>query len=421
MAGSPRIIARPRDGDGNMRSGRKNARGAARTKNGMTKGRQKWRDAPLTKKAPYKPDAGDRHVRFDERGWETGRCRMAQVTAPILDSTLTTRRTSVAICRFRGATDMSARGSGSVGCQKGAGSHFARRGRSICWSLVALRLPDQRGCARRLDLQDGRSVAAQEHGHAAGLRPGRRDFQAPCRGRLAVRSLLPHLLRARSNRLGFRRRSRYLRRMSPRLRSRPLAGIIEPCLPRPADVEIEIEDAIVRSGIRLECHVANEVGTEQRDERAAAGRKPGQPQWPIRLRAGWDTTRIELLALAVLDASIPFVQHGDLGCCEAVVAPPALHCRLAGLNWHLRGSCDAALRASQTREARRNVVAEQCLLCGWRVANTIPVLEEGNGRTDTLRERRSVDYDWLADVALGHFRPRRRTLPRGPLPLRPES
>ena len=34
------------------------------------------------------PDAGDRHVRFDERGWETERCRMAQVTAPILDSTL---------------------------------------------------------------------------------------------------------------------------------------------------------------------------------------------------------------------------------------------------------------------------------------------------------------------------------------------
>ena len=27
------------------------------------------------------------HVRLDERGWETGRCRMAQATAPILDST----------------------------------------------------------------------------------------------------------------------------------------------------------------------------------------------------------------------------------------------------------------------------------------------------------------------------------------------
>jgi hypothetical protein len=28
------------------------------------------------------------HVRFDERGWETERCRMAQATAPILDSIL---------------------------------------------------------------------------------------------------------------------------------------------------------------------------------------------------------------------------------------------------------------------------------------------------------------------------------------------
>src|SRR3954466_4976692 len=27
------------------------------------------------------------HVRFDERGRETGRCRMAQATAPVLDST----------------------------------------------------------------------------------------------------------------------------------------------------------------------------------------------------------------------------------------------------------------------------------------------------------------------------------------------
>jgi hypothetical protein len=29
----------------------------------------------LTKKAPYKPDAGNRHVRFDERRWETERWR----------------------------------------------------------------------------------------------------------------------------------------------------------------------------------------------------------------------------------------------------------------------------------------------------------------------------------------------------------
>jgi len=34
------------------------------------------------------PDALIGHVRFDERGWETERCRGAQATAPILDSTL---------------------------------------------------------------------------------------------------------------------------------------------------------------------------------------------------------------------------------------------------------------------------------------------------------------------------------------------
>src|SRR5882762_10743426 len=33
------------------------------------------------------PDAGNRHVRFDERGWETGRLAKPQATASILDST----------------------------------------------------------------------------------------------------------------------------------------------------------------------------------------------------------------------------------------------------------------------------------------------------------------------------------------------
>ena len=33
-----------------------------------------------------KPDAGNPHVRFDERGWETGR-RLASAPAPNLDST----------------------------------------------------------------------------------------------------------------------------------------------------------------------------------------------------------------------------------------------------------------------------------------------------------------------------------------------
>ena len=41
----------------------------------------------LTVKPVGEPDALIGHVRFDERGWETERCRMAQGTAPILDST----------------------------------------------------------------------------------------------------------------------------------------------------------------------------------------------------------------------------------------------------------------------------------------------------------------------------------------------
>ena len=40
-----------------------------------------------TVKPVGEPDALIGHVRFDERGWETERCRMAQATAPILDST----------------------------------------------------------------------------------------------------------------------------------------------------------------------------------------------------------------------------------------------------------------------------------------------------------------------------------------------
>src|SRR5580704_4545561 len=48
-------------------------------------------DVCLTMKPVGKPDAGNPHVRFDERGGETERCRMAQATAPVLDSTVTCR------------------------------------------------------------------------------------------------------------------------------------------------------------------------------------------------------------------------------------------------------------------------------------------------------------------------------------------
>ncbi len=44
----------------------------------------------LAVKPVGEPDAGNRHVRFDERGGETERCRMASATAPLLDSTAST-------------------------------------------------------------------------------------------------------------------------------------------------------------------------------------------------------------------------------------------------------------------------------------------------------------------------------------------
>src|SRR6516162_6322662 len=63
----------------------------------------------LTMKPVGEPDAGDRHVRFDERGWETERCRMAQVTAPILDSAEADILTCPYLSAFGGKTDMNQR------------------------------------------------------------------------------------------------------------------------------------------------------------------------------------------------------------------------------------------------------------------------------------------------------------------------
>jgi len=56
----------------------------------------------LAVKPVGEPDAGNPHVRFDERGWETGRCRMAPATAPILDSTEAAVRQCPRNGRYRG-------------------------------------------------------------------------------------------------------------------------------------------------------------------------------------------------------------------------------------------------------------------------------------------------------------------------------
>jgi hypothetical protein len=60
------------------------------------------------------PDAGNPHVRFDERGWETERCHTAQATAPILDSTFASFRCAAEFGRYRGLADMAGTTAGLV-------------------------------------------------------------------------------------------------------------------------------------------------------------------------------------------------------------------------------------------------------------------------------------------------------------------
>ena len=58
------------------------------------------------------PYAGNPHVRFDERGWETERCRMAQATAPILDSTSRAAATRLREVRLQGGCGYNAQALG---------------------------------------------------------------------------------------------------------------------------------------------------------------------------------------------------------------------------------------------------------------------------------------------------------------------
>src|SRR6267378_4042876 len=89
------------------RSGRKNARGAGRTKETECKGRPKWRDAPLTKKAPYKrleraPDTGPHAmVRLLARVIGIGIETADMLVREILSRKLRDRR---AVARYAGLT-----------------------------------------------------------------------------------------------------------------------------------------------------------------------------------------------------------------------------------------------------------------------------------------------------------------------------
>src|ERR1700692_2472433 len=70
-----------------MRSGRKNARGAGRTKESTNKGATKWCAPPLTKKAPYKLNADMPKAGLDRKkyrsakfgSWERSQSLDAQV------------------------------------------------------------------------------------------------------------------------------------------------------------------------------------------------------------------------------------------------------------------------------------------------------------------------------------------------------
>jgi site-specific recombinase XerC len=73
-------------------------------------------------------------------------------------------------------------------CHHRQGARRPCRARSggLCRSFVALRIPDQRRGAGRLDIHDGRSIAPPEHGYAARVRPRRGDFQGSCGEGIAV-------------------------------------------------------------------------------------------------------------------------------------------------------------------------------------------------------------------------------------------
>ena len=61
---APSLTIAARDGDGNMRSGTEECSRRGSNKKMKQQHDKKWRDAPLTRKAPYKPYAGKPHVRI---------------------------------------------------------------------------------------------------------------------------------------------------------------------------------------------------------------------------------------------------------------------------------------------------------------------------------------------------------------------
>jgi hypothetical protein len=90
------------------------------------------------------PDAGNPHVRFDERGWETERCRMAQATAPILGLTHSSRMVWVVFSNtvagpgFLAGDYFGASGEATVGAGLGANVLLGGSNRTLAFQPISL-------------------------------------------------------------------------------------------------------------------------------------------------------------------------------------------------------------------------------------------------------------------------------------------
>jgi ABC-type uncharacterized transport system substrate-binding protein len=99
-----------------------------------------------------KPDAGNRHVRFDERGQETECCHMAQATAPVLDST---RRHFITLLGGAAAWPLTARAQ-QAGWRPTIG--FLGTGSSVAWTQWTAAFVRRLG---ELGWIDGRNVTIE--------------------------------------------------------------------------------------------------------------------------------------------------------------------------------------------------------------------------------------------------------------------
>src|SRR6266446_7586243 len=95
------------------------------------------------------PDAGNRHVRFDERGWKTEQLAQPQATASILDSTRSIRATGATSFRLYHQFERKR--------EQGGSQKDARHGEEACLERtgIVLQPPHQIRSGEAPDSADG--------------------------------------------------------------------------------------------------------------------------------------------------------------------------------------------------------------------------------------------------------------------------